>query len=135
MKEMIDKTEKTVDLGKINSDKSDKTNLIDFDDSDLNNTDFSDMNLNNIDEIRNKIDEIDGKLVKLIEERLEIVENVALYKKRNNIQIFDEKREKEVIEKNLKKVINKELESYIEMILKDIMKTSKLYQKEKIENE
>lgn len=132
---MTDKTEKTVDLGKINSDKSDKTNLIDFDDSDLNNTDFSDMNLNNIDEIRNKIDEIDGKLVKLIEERLEIVENVALYKKRNNIQIFDEKREKEVIEKNLKKVINKELESYIEMILKDIMKTSKLYQKEKIENE
>ena len=102
MKEMTDKTEKTLDLGKINSDKSDKTNLIDFDDSDLNNTDFSDMNLNNIDEIRNKIDEIDGKLVKLIEERLEIVENVALYKKRNNIQIFDEKREKEVIEKNLK---------------------------------
>ena len=132
---MTDKTEKTVDLGKINSDKSDKTNLIDFDDSDLNNTDFSDMNLNNIDEIRNKIDEIDGKLVKLIEERLKIVENVALYKKRNNIQIFDEKREKEVIEKNLKKVINKELESYIEMILKDIMKTSKLYQKKKIENE
>ena len=135
MKEMTDKTEKTLDLGKIHSDKSDKTNLIDFDDSDLNNTDFSDMNLNNIDEIRNKIDEIDGKLVKLIEERLKIVENVALYKKRNNIQIFDEKREKEVIEKNLKKVINKELESYIEMILKDIMKTSKLYQKEKIENE
>ena len=135
MKEMTDKTEKTLDLGKINSDKSDKTNLIDFDDSDLNNTDFSDMNLNNINEIRNKIDEIDGKLVKLIEERLEIVENVALYKKRNNIQIFDEKREKEVIEKNLKKVINKEHESYIEMILKDIMKTSKLYQKEKIENE
>ena len=131
MKEMTDKTEKTLDLGKIN----DKTNLIDFDDSDLNNTDFSDMNLNNIDEIRNKIDEIDGKLVKLIEERLKIVENVALYKKRNNIQIFDEKREKEVIEKNLKKVINKELESYIEMILKDIMKTSKLYQKKKIENE
>ena len=132
---MTDKTEKTLDLGKINSDKSDKTNLIDFDDSDLNNTDFSNMNLNNIDEIRNKIDEIDGKLVKLIEERLKIVENVALYKKRNNIQIFDEKREKEVIEKNLKKVINKELESYIEMILKDIMKTSKLYQKKKIENE
>ena len=97
--------------------------------------DFDDSDLNNIDEIRNKIDEIDGKLVKLIEERLEIVENVALYKKRNNIQIFDEKREKKVIEKNLKKVINKELESYIEMILKDIMKTSKLYQKEKIENE
>ena len=135
MKEMTDKTEKTLDLGKINSDKSDKTNLIDFDDSDLNNTDFSDMNLNNIDEIRNKIDEIDGKLVKLIEERLKIVENVALYKKRNNIQIFDEKREKEVIEKNLKKVINKEFESYIEMILKDIMNTSKLYQKKKIENE
>ena len=51
------------------------------------------------------------------------------------ILFFDEKREKEVIEKNLKKVINKELESYIEMILKDIMKTSKLYQKKKIENE
>ena len=44
-------------------------------------------------EIRNMIDHIDRKLVELIEERLEIVKEVALYKKENNMKIFDRKRE------------------------------------------
>ena len=51
-------------------------------------------------EIRNRIDNIDDKLVKLLEERLDIVSDVAKYKKANDKKIFDGKREKEVIEKN-----------------------------------
>ncbi len=83
-------------------------------------------------EIRGRIDEIDKKIVMLMEERLHIVEEVALYKKQNNMKIFDEKREQEVIERNLKNVRDNGLKRYIEIILKDIMDSSKEYQKFKI---
>lgn len=91
--------------------------------------------MKNIDllEIRNRIDEIDSKLVELLEERLNIVEEVAMFKKQTGKKIFDEVREKEVINKNIKKVKNKELEDYIKTIIQDIMSTSKEYQKFKID--
>ena len=83
-------------------------------------------------EIREKIDRLDNRLVELLEERLHIVQEVAQFKKQTGKKIFDEEREKEVIRKNLKRVKNKELEHYIELILKDIMDSSKEYQKFKI---
>ena len=83
-------------------------------------------------EIRNRIDHIDRKLVELIEERMEIVKEVALYKKENGMKIFDRKREEEVINKNLSNVKSEELKHYIESIFKDIMDSSKEYQKFKI---
>ena len=83
-------------------------------------------------EIRQKIDELDDKIVELLEQRLQIVQEVAQFKKQTGKKIFDEERENEVIEKNLKKVKNKELSHYIELILKDIMDSSKEYQKFKI---
>ena len=85
-----------------------------------------------LEEIRSRIDHIDRKLVELIEERLEIVKEVALYKKENNMKIFDRKREEEGVYKNLSNVKNEELKHYIEIILKDIMDSSKEYQKFKI---
>ena len=92
-----------------------------------------DINKNlDLEEIREKIDKLDSQLVKLLEERLHIVQEVAQFKKLTGKKIFDEKREKEVIQKNLERVKNKELNHYIELILKDIMDSSKEYQKFKI---
>ena len=82
--------------------------------------------------IREKIDKLDSQLVELLEKRLEIVQEVAQFKKQTGKRIFDEEREKEVVQKNLKRVKNKELNHYIELILKDIMDSSKEYQKFKI---
>ena len=93
------------------------------------------MNTNkNLDlgKIREKIDKLDSQLVELLEERLEIVQEVAQFKKQTGKRIFDEEREKEVVQKNLKRVKNKELNHYIELILKDIMVSSKEYQNFKI---
>ena len=93
------------------------------------------MNTNkNLDlgKIREKIDKLDRQLVELLEERLKIVQEVAQFKKQTGKRIFDEEREKEVVQKNLKRVKNKELNHYIELILKDIMDSSKEYQKFKI---
>lgn len=83
-------------------------------------------------EIRKKIDRLDSHLVELLEERLHIVQEVAQFKKQTGKKIFDEEREKEVIQKNLERVKNKELSHYIKLILKDIMDSSKEYQKFKI---
>ena len=57
---------------------------------------------------------------------------MAQFKKNTGKKIFDEEREKEVVKKNLERVKNKELNHYIELILKDIMNSSKEYQKFKI---
>lgn len=45
-------------------------------------------------EIRTRIDNIDKELVKLLEERMIIVEDVIEYKAANNMKIFDAKRER-----------------------------------------
>ena len=83
-------------------------------------------------EIRTRIDNIDKELVKLLEERMIIVEDVIEYKAANNMKIFDAKREEEVIKKNIDRVKEKKLKKYIEKMLNDIMSVSKEYQETKI---
>ena len=48
--------------------------------------------------LRNRIDQIDSELIKLLAERMRVVSDIASYKKENEISIPQEKREKEVIE-------------------------------------
>lgn len=43
-------------------------------------------------EAREKIDEIDSELIKLLSERIKLIKNVAKYKQKNNIPIVQEKR-------------------------------------------
>lgn len=81
---------------------------------------------------RNRIDEIDKELMKLFEERMNVVLGVAQYKKENNMSIFHRDREKQVIEKNLNKVENEELRPYAEEMLHALMDISKEYQQSKI---
>ncbi|MGV1064701.1 chorismate mutase [Clostridium perfringens] len=81
---------------------------------------------------REKIDRIDRELMKLFEERMSVVLEVARYKKENNMAIFHKDREKQVIEKNLSLVENKELLPYAEEMLHDLMDISKEYQQYKI---
>ncbi len=51
----------------------------------------------NLSDIRKNIDEIDSQIFNFIIQRLKLVESVVLWKKENNMKIFDEKREKEMI--------------------------------------
>ncbi|MDM0497249.1 chorismate mutase [Clostridium perfringens] len=81
---------------------------------------------------RKEIDRIDRELMKLFEERMSVVLEVARYKKENNMEIFHKDREKQVIEKNLSLVENKELLPYAEEMLHALMDISKEYQQYKI---
>lgn len=82
-------------------------------------------------EARKKIDAIDKQMIKLFEERLALVSEIAEYKKKNHISIFDEAREKEVLNKALDLVDDVVLHPYVESFMLNIMDTCKRYQKNK----
>lgn len=84
-------------------------------------------------DFRDKIDEIDEKMVILFEERMETVLKVAEYKKQNNIPIFNEGREKEVIEKNTARLKNKDFEDSLGKFFIHMMNLSKEEQKKIID--
>lgn len=80
-------------------------------------------------ESREIINQIDPEIRKLFLERMKIVKDVALYKLENNLPVFDETREKELIEK-LSKDVEEELKPYYLEFLNAMLKISKDYQKE-----
>lgn len=82
-------------------------------------------------EIRKQLDKADKELIKIIRKRIFLIAKVAEHKKENNIQIFQPKREKNIIlkiRKDSKKLgINPDL---AENILKILIKESHKIQKE-----
>lgn len=77
---------------------------------------------------RDEIDHIDAQIVALFEKRMELVEEVIKYKLENNLEIFQSSREKEVIQKNIARLKNPELASYLDNFFSDLMNISKSYQ-------
>ncbi len=65
----------------------------------------------NLKELRDKIDDIDDQLLKLIQERFEIVDEVRKYKEVNNITIVDKNRETQILNRlseNYQGILSKE---------------------------
>lgn len=81
---------------------------------------------------RNRVDEIDKQIVALFEERMKVVVEIAKYKLENDLPIFHKDREQQVIEKNLARLQNKELEKYTAQFIQNLMDVSKEYQCEQI---
>jgi chorismate mutase len=77
---------------------------------------------------RNEIEEIDIKLLELLKERFKKAEIIANFKKINNLPIFDENREKILIEKlQSKNIINA---SYVDRLWNEIFSISKNIQED-----
>ena len=72
-------------------------------------------------ECRREIDNIDEELVKLFEKRMNIAINVAKYKIENNMTIFNEVREIEVIKKNVARLSNKKYSKLTESFFNNLM--------------
>lgn len=75
-------------------------------------------------ECRKEIDNIDKELVKLFEKRMNVAINVAKYKIENNLPIFNEAREVEVIKKNVDRLNNKEYSKLTENFFNHLMALS-----------
>ena len=88
--------------------------------------------MSKLDEARLIINEVDEEMVKLFKKRMEASKMVAKYKEEINMPIYDETREKALIEKNLNLLNDKDLEKYYLTFLEGVLKASKDYQKDLI---
>ena len=86
-----------------------------------------------IDNARARIEIRDEQLVRLFEERLECVKDVLAYKIENNLQVYDQNREKSLINKNLSYFKDKENEEYFKIFMDGILSSSKAFQKDHYE--
>lgn len=84
--------------------------------------------MNLLDESRKKINEIDKEMARLFEERMKAVLGVLKYKKEHNLPVFDEKREIELIERNLSLLEDESLREYYLIFFKGLLESSKKYQ-------
>ena len=85
-----------------------------------------------LDIIRQEIDQIDDQIVKLLEERMHLVEGVVAYKKASGKQILDTKREEVIFEKVRSRVEDKRYQETIVATFADILKRSRDYQDKNI---
>ncbi|CEX04938.1 chorismate mutase/prephenate dehydratase [Streptococcus pneumoniae] len=85
-----------------------------------------------LDIIRQEIDQIDDQIVKLLEERMHLVEEVVAYKKASGKPILDTKRETVIFEKIRSRVEDKRYQETIVATFSDILKRSRDYQDQNI---
>lgn len=86
----------------------------------------------NLDETRKTINDIDEKMVKLFEKRMQCVEQVIAYKQAHDMPILDQARENQVIEKNKQYLLNSDYEESYVAFMEGMMKISRAYQQQKI---
>ncbi len=86
-------------------------------------------------EIRKKINKVDENIASAFEERMHLVKEVINYKMEHNLPIYDEKRELEVLNKNISLIKDDELKEYFKEFLIDMMNVSKKYQQEILERD
>ena len=85
-----------------------------------------------LDVIRQEIDQIDDQIVKLLEKRMRLIDQVVAYKKASGKPILDSKREEAIFEKVRNRVEDKQYQESIVAIFSDLLKHSREYQDKKI---
>lgn len=84
-----------------------------------------------LDEIRKKIDGIDGELLELFAKRMELCEDVARYKAQNGMEVFQSGREQQVLDRIAERSPEK-LEQASRLLFSQIMEISKCIQKDRL---
>lgn len=89
--------------------------------------------MNKLELARIQIDEIDHQMADLFKARMQTVSDVLNFKIENHLPVLDQAREKNMIEKNITRFNNKDLETYYEQFLKAILEISRKYQEDHYE--
>lgn len=82
---------------------------------------------------RSGINGIDEKMAELFEKRMNLVVQVANYKQKNGMQVFDSSREKQVIDRCVQYIKNIDLQPYYVQFIQHLMDISKNYQHKLLE--
>ncbi|MDV4152189.1 prephenate dehydratase [Clostridium sp. AL.422] len=91
--------------------------------------------MESLDDYRKEIDSIDRELIALFEKRMNVAIKVGEYKKERNLQIFNGKREEEVIDKNIDLLINKDYSEIARSFFEKIMELSRSLQADLMEKD
>ena len=81
----------------------------------------------NLDELREKIDGIDSEMCRLFAERMQVVTDIARYKKENNMVVYHPSRARAVLQ-NISKKLGPEYEGYGRSLYQTIFDLSESYQ-------
>lgn len=81
-----------------------------------------------LDFLRKRIDAIDQKIVRLLEERMALARRVGEYKAANNLPVLDSEREKAVIQSRAGMLMDKEMEGVVTELFEHIMRLSREHQ-------
>ena len=79
-------------------------------------------------ECRNKLDVVDSQLISLFCERMEIVRQVAEYKKEHELPILNSGRETEILER-VRELSGDEFAPYAQTLFETLLYVSREYQK------
>lgn len=88
----------------------------------------------NLIQARGSIEKIDRQMAALFEERMQCAKDIALYKKANDLPVFDAVREKQLLDKNSGYINDENLKDYYREFLNDMMDISKEYQRNIIDD-
>jgi chorismate mutase/prephenate dehydratase len=80
-----------------------------------------------LEDLRNKIDSIDEKLLGLFEERMNIVSEIAAFKQANNLPTLDSGREFEKL-RTLSRKIDPQFEPFAHTLFETLFELSRSYQ-------
>lgn len=84
--------------------------------------------MRSLEQIRSDIDALDSSLVKLLEKRLALVDEVIAYKSNQGLPVLDLAREEALLAHIAHQVVNKSYEPTLVAIFSDVMTHSKAYQ-------
>jgi len=88
--------------------------------------------MSDLNTFRNKIDEIDDNIVKLLLERFAVAKDIAEYKRERGLDVFQKAREAEILKKIADKINDDEYRDYILKIYAEIFDASKSIQRSSI---
>ena len=80
-----------------------------------------------IQELRQKINEIDAQLVKQFDERMHVALEIAKYKKANHLPVFDPARERDVLNKQVA-AVDENMAMYVKLLYNTLFDLSRSYQ-------
>lgn len=86
-------------------------------------------------EYRQEIDRLDKELIELFEQRMNVVLKVAQYKKENDLDVFQNGREEEVLQKAVDNLNNKDYQEESKRFLNSVMEISRNLQNRKISDD
>ena len=86
-----------------------------------------------ISQIREEINQVDKDILKAFEKRMALADEVADYKIKNNMPVYDRRREREILNR-VESEAGEELGSYAKILYSTLFQISRSYQLKKVQN-